>query len=345
LRAQSALKRARAWTSLDDFQAREDFPVVSPQGRSSDARAARLPQEAPAVFCEAPTGSDAVLREVDLSARCVLHALSISPFKKPSSFFDAATIGDAALQCFSDCAFALDVALSTLVIQMPPPFLEAQVNAVARRFGCHSTEWGVVSKATQIRLCPCCHEVKNFVLSEDERGETQRNTRSAGFKKLSLDVDTGRLACALTPACTKYDLVTHDVISRAADGSLSGGIVVMRQGSYMISPCCGFLCLTASVKASQSGFDCPACCQVKLCELTNAPDMRVCGYCSKRIQAKVSAENTVMLRNETGAVLKYSFCKTHFRSWARTQNGYLMFDFVSKNMTNRNGSGLILNPV
>jgi hypothetical protein len=63
-----------------------------------------------------------------------------------------------------------------------------------------------------------------------------------------------------------------------------------------------------------------------------------------RLQARVSAENMVMLRSSTGSVLKYSFCKTHYRRWAKTRNGYLTFDFLSHNMSNRTGSGLVLNP-
>ncbi len=293
------------------------------------------------VLASVPSGSVAVT-EINQSARAVLRALELSPYKKPTSFFDEAALGNDALRSFSDIAVALDAAMSTVVIQLPQSFLQLQVAAVARRFDCSNNEWGT---ATQIKACACCHEVKNFVLHEDERGDTQRNTRSAGFKKLSLDVDSGRLSCALTPSCSKYDLTTHDVISQAPDGALSGGIVVTRQGAYTISPCCGFLCLTASVKANPSGYDCPACCQLKHNELTHAPDLRLCGFCNKRLQAKISAENVVMLRSATGSVLKYSFCKAHFRTWARTRNGYLTFEFLSENMTNRNGSGLITNPL
>lgn len=323
---QTAYKRAASWRSLDDFAG---VPaLVAGEGACADG--------------------SALLAQINSSSRAVLHALASSPFKRPTSYFDATCIGDAALQRLCDCAAAVDAALSSLVVQLPPVFLAAQVAAVARRFGCVGpADWAVVSKATQIRCCPCCHEVKNFVLLEEERGESQqRNTRSAGFKKLTLDVDTGRLTCAMTASCGQYDLVTLDVISRdEATGELRGGIAVTRQGAYMVSPCCGFLCTTGSVKANPSGFDCPACCRVKHSVMTNAPDLRVCGYCSKRLQAKVSAENTVLLRDEKNAVQKYSFCKVHARSWSRPRNGYLTFDFVSKNMSNRTGSGLILNPV
>lgn len=326
-------KSACRWLSLDDFAGAEAALATTAAAAGGGAGAAGD-----------GGGPAGVLSEVNRSSRAVLAALERAPFKRPASFFDEQTISNAALRVLSDSAVALDTALSTVLIDLPPAFLAIQVAAVARRFQCDASDWNSISKATQIRYCPCCQEVKNFVLVEDERGETQRNTRSAGFKKLQLDVDTGRLTCALNSACCRFSLITHDCIVKREDGALRGGILVTRQGAYMVSPCCGFLCLAASIKANPTGFDCPACCQSKLNVAINAPDLRLCGYCSKRIQSKISQENVVLLRSENRAVLKYSFCKTHFRTWARTRNGYLDFDFVSRNMTNRNGSGLILNP-
>jgi hypothetical protein len=53
---------------------------------------------------------------------------------------------------------------------------------------------------------------------------------------------------------------------------------------------------------------------------------------------------TVLLRDEHGRVKRFGFCKSHLRGWARTQSGYLTLDFVSRNMLNRSGNGLVINP-
>jgi hypothetical protein len=55
-------------------------------------------------------------------------------------------------------------------------------------------------------------------------------------------------------------------------------------------------------------------------------------------------EQTVLLRDAHGRVLTYGFCRSHMRTWARTQSGYLDKEFVSRNMMNRRGDGLVLNP-
>jgi len=110
----------------------------------------------------------------------------------------------------------------------------------------------------------------------------------------------------------------------------------------MISPCCGYLCDTASVRVMPSSFDCPCCAAARKEEEEKAPDPRVCAHCSKVSHLKQATEQIVLLRDAKGRVQKYGFCKSHLRHWARTQAGYLTLDFVSRNMTNRSGNGLVI---
>jgi hypothetical protein len=142
-----------------------------------------------------------------------------------------------------------------------------------------------------------------------------------------------------------FGLETHDIVTRGEDGAVASCVLVTRKMAITISPCCGQLAHANSIAAngaSQSGYDCPACAaQWRCANAPKEPDCRVCAYCSKRISPK-HAGNIILLFDEDGSLFKYTFCKSHFRSWARTQDGHCTLDFVSRNMANRRGGGLIL---
>jgi hypothetical protein len=274
-----------------------------------------------------------------------LGALATS--NKPTELLDRETIDDATLEKLSDFAIAFDGGTLFKLVSLPEDVADMQLAALAKRFNCEPDDWDTLRRATSVKLCIKCG-IRNFTLQNVERfpkntySRRMSNQQSAGFKKLAYDVDTGSLRCVETPHCSHLDMQTIDLLQRdPATGKLKGGVLVLRKETAMISPCCGHLCATSAVRFANSTFDCPACCETKRAVAEELLDPRVCAYCQKRSQLKQSLSQIVYLRDAKGRVKSHGFCKTHFRPWARLQSGYLAFEFVSLNMQNRSGAGLV----
>ena len=289
----------------------------------------------------ARAGDDPQVEGADAAATALLEAWEADPSRPPSVVFG--DIGEAALKRLVDAAAATDHAQLTRVVPLPPAFVRAQVAAVARRFDCAEDDWDTLRRATRVHVCVSCG-VRNFVLAKAERLATGtrrvNNVRASGYKKLAMDLQTGEMFCVANEACSKHALTTVDLAG--PDGL--GGALVLRDQSLTISPCCGYVCATAALRVSATGMDCPACVSERAEAADPTPDPRVCAHCSKVSQLKHAMSQTVLLRDEHGRVKRFGFCKSHLRGWARTQSGYLTLDFVSRNMLNRSGNGLVLNP-
>lgn len=254
---------------------------------------------------------------------------------------------DATVKALSDVAHAADVVLGVVRVPLPPELARAQLAAVARRFGVAEDDAKVL-RITRAMFCSGCKECKNFAATKPERTGKQVATRAAGYRKVSLNHENpdGPITCIEKEDCAHFSLETHDIVTRSDDGAeVSSCVLVTRKMAITISPCCGQLAHANSIAAngaSESGYDCPACAAKWRCaNAPKEPDIRVCAYCSKRISPK-HAGNIILLYDNEGSLFKYVFCKSHFRSWARTQDGHCTLDFVSRNMANRRGGGLIL---
>jgi len=278
------------------------------------------------------------------AAEAVLALADGVPGKKPTVLFSADQLSNEHLSRLADFAAATDHARLARVTPFPPPFVAKQVAAAARRFGCAEDDWATLRRVTRVVVCVTCG-VRNFFLTPEERGggggRRLDNRRCAGFRKLALNMCTGELRCVATETCERHPLTFVDL----AEPGGGGGALVLRSASLMVSPCCGHLCATSAVRVTPTGPDCPACAVAKKEAAECALDTRVCAHCGKRSQLKQAMEQTVLLRDESGRVKTYGFCKTHMRRWARTPSGYLSFDFVSRNMCNRSGNGLVLDPL
>jgi hypothetical protein len=254
---------------------------------------------------------------------------------------------DATVRTLSDVAHAADVVLGVVRVPLPPELARAQLAAVAKRFGVAEDD-AKVNRITRAMFCSGCHDLKNFAATKAERTGKQVATRAAGYRKVSLNHEhpDGPISCIEKEECSRFGIETHDIVNRSDDGAaVSSCVLVTRRMAITISPCCGQLTHANAIAAngaSPSGYDCPACAARWQCEnAQKVPDIRVCAYCSRRISPK-HAGNIILLYDEEGSLFKYCFCKSHMRAWARTQDGHCTLLFVSKNMQNRRGSGLIL---
>jgi hypothetical protein len=253
------------------------------------------------------------------------------------------------IKVLSDIAHAADAVCGVVRVPLPPAFARAQLDAVARRFGVPVDD-PVVSRITRLFFCLGCGGCKNFVASRVERTGKMVAVRAAGYKKVSLNymVPDAPMVCIETPDCSRFSVEGYDIVTRGgAKGAddVESCVLVTRKMAVLVSPCCGQLIHANALAAnlnSAHGYDCPACAASLRKEFcAKEPDARVCAYCSKRIPPK-HANNTILLFDEEGALYKFGFCKSHFRPWARTQDGYCTLGFVSKHMQNRRGSGLVL---
>ena len=282
------------------------------------------------------------------AAAAMLQVADAKPLKKPFVAFSPDVIGEEALMHLADFSSAVDLCRTTEVLPLPPDFVATQVAALARRFGCAADNWATLARGATALVCACCG-LRNFYLLHAERQPQRKrrvnNVRAAGFKKLAHNMLTGELRCVEAASCHNHPLVSVPLAEPDGAGGVRGGVLVLRGASVMISPCCGYLCETGSIRVTPESYDCPCCAAARKEVDHKAPDIRVCAYCSKVSHLKHAADQTALLRDDKGRVQRYGFCKAHLRHWARTPSGYLTMDFVSRNMTNRSGNGLVLDPM
>ena len=251
--------------------------------------------------------------------------------------------GDDTIRILSDVVFAADSVLGMVRVPLPREFSRMQLEAIARRFSVPLTD-SKIMRATRAHVCLGCGSLKNFVGTRLERTGKQTTSRAAGFRKLALNVDDpcgSKMVCFQEPGCHNFDVEEHEIITPNGDSC----VLVNRKWAITISPCCGLLVHANSIQANKDsphGFDCPGCAkQLKVQFAPAEPDARKCAYCSKHISAK-HAGNVALLFDEDGALFKFGFCKSHWRPWCRTSDGYCTLRFVSLNMQNRRGGGLVL---
>jgi hypothetical protein len=256
---------------------------------------------------------------------------------------------DDSVKVLADVAHAVDVVLGIVRVPLPPELAKAQLAAVAKRFGVGVDDPKVL-RITRVLICSGCHECKNFVATRAERAGKQVATRAAGYRKLSLDYEAvvpaeAPMVCIEKEDCKLFDVEAHHIVSVGDDGAASACVLVTRKMALTISPCCGQLVHANAIAAngeSAAGYDCPACAATwRTASAPKEPCIKTCAYCSKRISPK-HAGNIILLLDANGALFRYCYCKSHFRSWARTADGHCTLNFVSRNMMNRRGGGLIL---
>ena len=278
-------------------------------------------------------------------AQGVLKQLADDPLKKAVVTISPDELDDDGVRRLYDFAAATDLSRLFRVTPLPPRVLAAQRDAVRKRFDDVEDEATALSRV-DIVCCALCG-VRNFTLTHAERKVVPKracNTRACGFRKLALDVDDpSRRVCVDTHQCNRLALLSLRIVGHDA-GTVPGGVLVLRDGAVVVSPCCGFVCAASSVRVTPKGWDCPACASSKQAEMMEVPEIRLCAHCQKRSALTQALQQCVFLRDNKGRVHKYGFCRAHFRTWARTTTGFLSFDFVSRNMTNRSGKGLVLNP-
>jgi hypothetical protein len=250
------------------------------------------------------------------------------------------------VKLLSDIAFAADAVRGVVRVPLPPAMARAQLEAIGRRFGVEITS-PLVQRVSRVLFCMGCGSCKNFVCTRAERTSKPVNARAAGLKKISLNYlnPEAPMRCIERDDCGAFTVEPHDMVALQEDGSVSSCVLVTRKMALTVSPCCGFLTHANAVAAninSAYGFDCPNCAAgLQTQHSSPEPDARACAFCSRRIPPK-HVGNTILLTDEKGGVFKYGFCKSHFRTWARTHDGYCSLDFVQRNMGNRRGDGLVL---
>lgn len=299
----------------------------------------------------ATTIMNAIFPEVDDAGTLVQSAS-----KKQTFVFDTHILGDDTLRQLADFAAAVDTANVMRIMPLPKLLVAAQHSAVLKRFECNSSDTEVIDRVAKVLVCVNCG-VRNFFLSASERktlsafvsAAKRSTTRSAGYRKLASDLTLPQgietLRCVETPSCCKYPLMHINLLAHdAASGEVTGGALVLRGESVMISPCCGYLCHTAAVRCYGDSWDCPKCAETRVAEATNTPDPRICAICTRRSQLKVAQSQSLYLRDAEGRVLLYGFCRSHFRTWARTKHGFLTLAFLTANIANKNANGLVLTP-
>jgi hypothetical protein len=276
----------------------------------------------------------------------LLEDFITKPKKSAGYTVDAAVLSDGALKVLHDVMLGVDAARTTLVVSLPPNVLRAQLDAVKKRFSCTSDTDPRVKRATEVLVCPCCQEVKNFVLKAGERQGKKTSVRASGWHKLVWDDVAHVLRCAKTEACRAYRVASYDVLTVPPDGgTLRGGALVGRFGTAVVSPCCGFLVHTSALSnamvAGEPRFDCPACAAPLDVSVDGEPDQKKCAFCMRDLRGQ-NAGLSLRLYNKDKAVFRYPFCKQHHRTWANTADEPCSYDFVVNNISNRSGRGLVL---
>ena len=288
-----------------------------------------------------PTRLARLLEDDDVAAAGarMLNDFVIKPKKTAGYYIPPEVLSDTKLKTLYDALLGVDAAKTTRIIPLPQNVLRAQMEAVKRRFGAPADAEKMVERATNVLCCPNCSRIKNFVLKQTEREGKKENNRASGWHKLVLDEDAGVLRCAKVEACREFRVKDYSVLSEK-DGVLSGGVLVGRFGTAVISPCCGMLVETSALGVTADGYDCPACVQPTDNRAEGEPDPKLCAFCMRELRGQ-NAGLHMNLVSESKAVFRYSFCKSHFRKWAKTEEP-CSFHFVSHNMSNRTGEGLVL---
>ena len=113
----------------------------------------------------------------------LLADLVTQPKKTVGYVVDGDVLEDDALKILHDTMIGVDAARTTRVVELPANALRAQLDAVKRRFKCESDADPRVKRATRVYVCPCCQEVKNFVLRATEREGKKVSFRFAALSK------------------------------------------------------------------------------------------------------------------------------------------------------------------
>lgn len=230
--------------------------VFHVEGASALWSAAALEPSVPALLLRtgelsASEAASEALRELT-SQRSASKAMAL--------LLDKDAIPDASLKKIHDAAALTSRSTSTFVVNLPPAFVRRQAEAVARRFGCALDDWTTIQRAACVFVCPCCARVKNFVL---ERGAKATFLRASGYEKLifpsPLDDQQQKLSCALTPSCRAFTVTGMDIISRSPGGRFTGGVLQTPSACVTVAPCCGTLATMCSIRATSTGYSCPAC--------------------------------------------------------------------------------------
>jgi hypothetical protein len=220
----------------------------------------------------------------------LLQDFVVKPKKTSGYYVDAALLSDDKLKLMHDALLGVDAARTTRVVALPSNMLRAQLDAVKRRFKCESDDDPRVARTTSVMVCPCCHEVKNFVLKATERDGKKVGHRACGWHKLLFDHDAGVTRCAKTDACRHFNVVAYDVLKVAQDGALAGGVLVGRFGTVVVSPCCGQLvnanALSTVMTSGQPTFDCPACAVPPDTTVEGEPDPKKCAFCFRDLRGQ-----------------------------------------------------------
>lgn len=278
------------------------------------------------------------------ASELIVAELNTNPMKRSPVVMDEAVINSGELARLSDFGFALDFVQTTTLVELPVGLLDQMKAAIVRRFECDPDDWDTIRRVSRVTFCSCCG-FRNFILTSEEMTRKTNFIRAAGRKKLALDLNTGIYTCVEKKFCHKYGLIDVDLLAVSPRGGLGGGMLVLRNETITVSPCCGHLCRSSTVVMTHLGWTCPCCALEKREKELNIQDPRICAHCTKRSALKIAMENKILLRDDKGRVIAYGFCRQHYRTWAKPANGYLTFDFVTKNITNRSGNGLVLNPI
>lgn len=246
-----------------------------------------------------------------------------------------------------DFARAAAVVEHLTVVPLPRKVLDQQRNAVAKRLGCDPNDWEHICRISRLLVCPVCG-VRNYVMSSADRESTKvpPAARTAGYHKLELDPFTGVHHCKGTKHKThcSYKLQHVDLLGDPAGAQPGGGgIYVDTSTGLMISPCCGYLCTTASVRCSGGRFDCPFCKSTKFEEQLGEGDSSKCCICQSKIRGKNNqAAQSLLARDSGGTIRRYGLCRRHNRKWFKPPFGFLSISFIREHSGHKTAEGLTL---
>ena len=215
---------------------------------------------------------------------------------------------------------------------LPARVAEAQAVAVCRRFADHlclakpahrelAAQW-----ASAMRVCVVCSTVRNFVADDEpkplpgKRAPKKTGVGAIGFNGCVHSAQTGRISCKGTSSagertemCRAAHLVETQLLrfESGDEGDRPIACFARFQGAeYMLSPCCGFVCIRGSVRAKPDGtWSCPRCVGEQ-----NAARKQECVFCRK-VFARSGALKVVALTDENGEAAQFRFCKQHTKEW------------------------------
>lgn len=198
------------------------------------------------------------------------------------------------------------------LISLPPSLCQLQRKGLQKRFGEDLLQDDdFFNRVTSFVCCLKCYTVKNFCAHGRNEKKPHNVAKSHGFLGIAT-TDDGILVCQSrrpqhqSGACGQVGLTSVPFFV----GEEGRGIVFLDK-FYLLTPCCGHICIVSALSVFSDGsFLCTQCQQIELLKKKKKSKLFTCMYCLESISNGVK----LMIEDE-GVTRECQFCRRHARNW------------------------------